>query len=436
MIGAALGKRSMDEAYRRSTWRTNFLACDRPGYREGCFHGHHALGTRVARVAQIVNPLSRAVSVTVPLVCSFVVGCSGRLESVRPERRIDVFGGDSDVRIVDAATANSPDGGVCVPGDIRPLAVYYGTREPTLLDLSAGQVLAVVMYNSTPGSVCSGTVIADEWALSAKHCNPSGSATGSISLGSDPDSPDIEINVDRVIRHPGRDLLLLHLSESVSARAPTISPIPFYPEAVSSAFVGRVVELGGYGRQETGRIGERRFSAQPVASVGGNYITVDGEGTRGVCGGDSGGPILWANAAGQVFVLGALTGGDPSCVGRDNYTAVDATWVTGEVGETDPCMGVSATGRCTGAVAQWCEGGTTLRQETCGGETECRSGEQGYRCYARGEVDPCGDITAEGRCDGAVAQWCEAGVIRRADCGRCGLRCAAVTEVGGAYCTE
>ena len=357
----------------------------------------------------------------------------------RPEIRLDGGGGQVPIP--------GTDGGWCDIGDTRPSAVYYGTREPTMLSMSEGQKLAVVMYR-TGGWVCSGTVIADRWVLCAKHCNPSGGTLGEIHAGPDPDAPNTVIAVSRVLRHTGRDLLLLELSESISGRLPGIVPIAYYSATIDSSWRGRVVECAGYGTQEDGTLGERRFTAQPIADVDSTYVTVDGEGRHGLCGGDSGGPVFYQDTGGQIFVLGALTGGDPSCTGQDNYTRVDPAWLESNVGPPsgppdDPCMGIDARGRCDGSTAQWCESGA-LRSEACAGGTTCGDGAEGYRCRTPegplpgpGPDEPCGALTIQGRCtDAGVAEWCEGGVIRRAYCSRCGLVCNAITDRGGAWCEE
>ncbi|MEZ4340419.1 MAG: trypsin-like serine protease [Sandaracinaceae bacterium] len=338
--------------------------------------------------------------------------------------------------------APGSDGSTCDVGDTRAAGVYHGTTEPTLLSMSQGQRLAVVMYR-IGGGVCSGTIIADRWVLSAKHCNPSGSATGSIHFGVDPNRPNIVIDVARVLRHPGRDLLLLELSEPVHGRLPEVTFIPWFTGTIDGSWSGRAVECAGYGTQEDGTIGERRFTAEPIVGVDGTYITVDGEGRHGLCGGDSGGPIFYQDTGGQIFVLGALTGGDSSCVGQDNYTQVDPDWVTENAGAppappADPCMGLDGRGRCDGNTAEWCEGGSLVRND-CTGDTTCRDGAEGYRCRGPDPApgDPCDGLTAQGRCtaDG-TAEWCEGGLVRRAYCGRCGQVCRPITALGGVWCEE
>jgi len=387
----------------------------------------------------------------IPIVLSLALcACTGLLELDLPEadrpppdpQRPDVYldGGSNPPLPIPGV-----DSGMCDVGDERAMAIYHGTVEPTLLSMTAGQKLAVVMY-STGGGVCSGTVIADRWVLTAKHCNPSGRTSGSIRLGTDPNSPDISIGIARAIGHPtsGNDLMLLELAEPVSGRLPSITPIAWHTGTIDSSWNGRTVECAGYGTQEDGTIGERRFTAQPISGISSSMITVNGEGRRGLCGGDSGGPVFYQDASGVITVLGALLGGDPSCVGEDNYTKVDAGWIEEHVGPPsapepeDPCMGLDERGRCMGETAQWCEAGE-LRAEECGAGTSCGLGPDGHRCIDADTPpgDPCGGVTIQGRCTPeGVAEWCEGGMLRRAHCRRCGMACRPLLEFGGVYCED
>jgi hypothetical protein len=162
-------------------------------------------------------------------------------------------------------------------------------------------------------------------------------------------------------------------------------------------------------------------------------------GERGVCFGDSGGPLMVLGTDATVRVAGALSFGDPSCVGRDRYTWTDLVvgWIEGFTGPTvaegGACGRLTAEGDCMGASAVWCEG-DALRAERCEGGTACAwsEGDGGYRCTAG--PDPCEGVTARGECRGSVATWCERGELRERDCAPCGETCGDVPEVGGIYC--
>jgi hypothetical protein len=323
------------------------------------------------------------------IAMSLLAGCEGQFLT---NTRDPIYLGDAAPRLdasapeprVDAATPPVVDAAVCDPGDERTAAVFYGTREDTTLDLTPGQVLSIVRLDL--GGLCSGAVIAPRWVLSAAHC-----ATGSggrIALGADPDRLDRMIAVTRQRTHPSLDLMLLELAEDATVAVPGLVPIPIFGGDLAP-LVGRTAEAAGYGQTETGSSGDRRFTAQPVVRVAGDFISIDGMGRRGVCFGDSGGPLM-IREGGAVHVLGALSNGDPSCVGVDNYTRIDRgrAWVESFTGPSMP------------------------------------------------PPDPCMGETRAGRCDGTTAIWCESGRVLRRSCGLCGQSCGVVAGLGGVYCVD
>ncbi len=319
-------------------------------------------------------------------------------------------------------------------GDMRrtPL-VYYGTREPTYLPLTAEQVLAIGTF---PGT-CSGTVVAPRWIVSARHCGLS--VGDAFCVGRDPASPDVCFALTEVIEEPGgNDLVLARLDDDATAALPGLVPIPWMTERMDRSWIGRTAEAAGYGQQEDGSSGEREFTAEPIVEVSNPFVTIDGEGRRGVCFGDSGGPLMVVADDGTVRVAGVLSYGDGSCVGRDNFTRIDlfSDWLAAILGppavDGAPC-GASLTeeGRCLGGQAVWCEAGRR-RSERCTSRCGWSAAAEGYRCID--DEDPCGGVDGFGRCDGQTARWCEAGTPRARDCAACGERCILDPAAGGATC--
>lgn len=334
---------------------------------------------------------------------------------------------------------NTPD--MCIDGPNKPLPavanVYYGTTEPTHVPATPGQILAIGSFNG-----CSGTLIAPTWVLSASHCNFRTGA--SFCMGEDPSNPNVCFRSTRVIDNPRADMSLVELREDATQRLPQVEPIALLNDDMDSAWIGRIVEASGYGRQETGRSGEREFTAEPISSMRGTTVTINGEGRHGVCFGDSGGPLLAIASDGSVRIGGVLSNGDPSCTGYDNYTRVDLQrdWIERYVGPTappgpQPCGSVTDEGSCNPdrTRATYCESGV-LQVANCAGGDVCAwsAPASGYRCIPAAN-DPCGGLTDFGTCDdNNVLTWCDQGRLMRRDCQACGEACIPMSSNRGHFC--
>ncbi len=315
-------------------------------------------------------------------------------------------------------------------GDVRrtPL-IYYGTAEPTAVPLSPGQVLASGHLNGS----CSGAFIADEWVLTANHCGPR--AGMQFCVGPIPANPNVCFRVTEVHNHPSQDMALFRVDAPASTRIPELEPIPIITESLEP-YNGQIAEASGYGGQEDGRSGEREFSAEPIVGFFDEFVVIDGQGERGVCFGDSGGPLTTVVADGTVRHIGVLSYGDPSCVGRDNYSRADLAieWIEARTGPTivgdTGCGSIDDVGRCVSGRAYYCQG-DELQNEACPGACGWDAGAGGFRCIEG--ADPCDGLDIRGTCEGEVARWCEGGEIRTRDCGGCGLVCS---SDGAADCIE
>jgi hypothetical protein len=308
-----------------------------------------------------------------------------------------------------AGTSGSGGSGQCaVP--IGSTKVFHGTLGPTAVPLSAGQIMAVGMLD-LGGGLCSGTLVKRQWVLTALHCTEGVAASEmEFSIGQDPDDPNHAYEVAEKFESDSFDTALLKLGKSPLDDDASVVPIRINGDSLEE-HVGAIFEGSGYGLTEDDFTGTRYFTAEPLIGFNGGsseFAEVDGEGEHGLCGGDSGGPLLKTFAGGEIRVVGDLTGGDESCIGVDNYTRTDVQfeWLTSVLGPPDDaCGAVTAEGVCEDGVATWCEDGH-VHAERCTGNSACGFDEElSHNACVEGAV--CNGETLIGECDGETAIWCE-----------------------------
>lgn len=348
-------------------------------------------------------------------------------ERLQPSGADRVTPGDDQPDDDDEGDHNDPDQCSDTPNKARRHSsfVYYGTARPTYVPLTDGQVQAVGTFHS-----CSGTFITDQWVLTADHCGIT--TADEFCIGVQPSNPSVCFDVAEVHSHPQGDLTVVRIDGSAAAELADTLPIPIFMDSLEG-FVGRTAEAAGYGQQEDGGYGEREFTAEPISDVSGDEVTIDGQGSRGVCFGDSGGPLMVIADDGTVRVAGALSWGDPDCLGRDRYTRVDsyADWVLSFIGDVpDPveppppeCDGDATTfGRCDGDTLVWCANGAVVERpcNACGGETcGLLDAASGFACLDAA----CRDLPAGGQCSGTVLSSCASGTRTVSDCAASGDIC-------------
>jgi hypothetical protein len=291
--------------------------------------------------------------------------------------------------------------------------------------------------------------------LTARHCFEQSSAALRASrefvaaasagyrivLGSPDDATAVSGTIDDVWLHPTLDVALLEAGWLVDHRTMLV-PLSPNRGGVGSEWIGRPVELAGYGLSAIDRSGALGFVVEVVTQVEGAHVVVTGNGRSGACVGDSGGPMLGRIHDGSVRVLGVLDAGDATCVGEDRYTRVDLLpgWepfdrLVAEAEEPAGCRDLSASGECLWRQAIWCEAGQ-LRAEDCesrGLVCGWSGNAAGFRCVAI-EADPCKGVGSFRTCDGNDVVTCVDGALSRVECEPCGTECIPWASAAGAQC--
>lgn len=322
----------------------------------------------------------------------------------------------------------------------RRQPIYAGERTPSTVPLSEAQQLAIGwmhLKGSIGAQQCTVNLIADDIVLTARHCFDETLDNVldrtpfdvEISFGQSPGSARLTRGVSAAELHPHADLALLRLDGSATEQG-AIVPLVMNTDVPADLLTNRIVEAAGHGATEVVDKVGLFFVPLPVTCVDDDYIEVTGDGVRGICGGDSGGPVLSVRPDGQVGIAGIEHQGDPSCVGRDYLVRLDrhADWLAsatarlqGGIG-TDPCGGLRYRGRCIEGRVEWCQDDTQIFFQDCAERGEVcgfLNPQEGLFCRADVGCD-----TAADQCSGGILIRCVDGEVIETDCVAQGKVCA------------
>ncbi len=203
------------------------------------------------------------------------------------------------------------------------VAGIVGGAEDTHHEAVVALVAVPLACGAQPAAVCTGTLIAPRVVLTAAHCLallPEGG--GEVVVGRNVDAADARhIKVVQRLPHPewaapSHDLALVEIGEDAGVTPAVLT------DSTDAAWLTRhLVTLVGYGRDEHGRTGTRRFGTARVLETISRHFRVQPEPALS-CVGDSGGPAL-AVVSGIERVVGVASYGDPSCAAVATYARLD-----------------------------------------------------------------------------------------------------------------
>ncbi len=273
-----------------------------------------------------------------------------------------------------------------VPADLSRADshIFYGTR-----DTSAAHQAVVLLYDSRAGAMCTGTLVASSWVLTAAHCVVD-STSLEVYFGNDQNTFTAQRTSSQLIPHPNyvgssqniaNDIALVRLSQAAPVSVTPILPLP-PAQALTNSDVGNPLEFVGFGVTETGTSGVKltvdqdlgaqcssssacNLAQSPYQIPGGSIAYTQSGG--GPCSGDSGGPAFIVRS-GTEYVAGVTSYGDENCTQYGVSTKVDFfhSWIVSYIGGT-------SSENCTNGTDDDGDGAIDCADSDCAANAACQT---------------------------------------------------------------
>ena len=287
---------------------------------------------------------------------------------------------------------------------------------------------------------CTGTLITRRIVVTAGHCviDP---GKLSVYIGAGPDiDPGTVIPVADARPHPGFDpgTLVNDVGLILLEHEAPVAPVPIFGGFWDPSFLGRDIELVGYGAIDGGTPGPflKRLGTARLVSYEPTTLTFTADPSR-TCSGDSGGPAFM-RIDGDLVLVGVTSKGDRSCSSDPTDTRADVFMTTfigpyvaaqtrmeRTVGDScrssEQCIERQCKDASLSMAATYCTR-TCVRNDQCPGQMICGGGicafedggpaAPGARCDQNEQCASgiCATVDGDPDADHVCANWCAATV--------------------------
>jgi V8-like Glu-specific endopeptidase len=313
-----------------------------------------------------------------------------------------------------------------------------------------------VLAGSAAGGTasCTGSLVAPQAVLTAKHCIDDGSGAPRppeevrVFTGNDATSPTGQYNVMEVREAPGGwsvtsgdDVAMLLLAEPILEDPLEMS------FADSVVLVDRLVAVVGYGMTPEGTHGTKLVADKRIERVDSRFLWIE----PAICQGDSGGPAIGSEGAvwGVASFIHGPAGTEPECgTASGAFVSIQrfSDFILDAVVDSGHCIPVSEEETCNGRDDN-CDGtvdeGCLPLGDPCTSSDECTGGMCGETVAGQVCTQPCNPLEPHLGCPsgmhcglGDVCEgWCTPGTAST-DAPGLGGACEGATDCHSLYCGD